>query len=454
MPNTPSFRKPARLIFSSTFGIPPLSRVRPDPLSPSTAILSQRHGGGGPGGTVQKRTIRFFRIDSLSNNASRSGGRPQEVRKVLNPRTRTRWLLLLATIATAALLAGCSDDRSGPNQGAAAAQAPREEAPSPAGVPDDEPVARVAAAVGPSVVQVNVEVSQQTPMGTQRGEGLGSGVVYREDGYIITNAHVVKGASDVTVSFADGSTEPVEIVGSDPNSEIAVLKVDRNNLPAATFKTDEPPVVGQLAVAIGSPAGFEATVTAGIVSAVGREFPPELTRGDNQAAAALSDLIQTDAAISPGNSGGALVDRDGNIVGINVAYLPPAQTGAVNLGFAIPSDTAVSVADQLIETGEVTIPYLGVGTIPLPPEVAERFDLEVNSGALVQSVEPGSGADEAGVRVDDVITALEDEEVASYGDLFGALRDYEPGDTVGLTVVRAGEERTLDVTLGERPENP
>jgi serine protease Do len=361
---------------------------------------------------------------------------------------------LLATIATAALLAGCSDDRSGPNQGAATAQAPREEAPSPAGVPDDEPVARVAAAVGPSVVQVNVEVSQQTPVGTQRGEGLGSGVIYREDGYIITNAHVVKGASDVTVSFADGSTEPVEVVGSDPNSEIAVLKVDRNNLPAATFKTDEPPVVGQLAVAIGSPAGFEATVTAGIVSAVGREFPPELTRGDNQAAAALSDLIQTDAAISPGNSGGALVDRDGNIVGINVAYLPPAQTGAVNLGFAIPSDTAVSVADQLIETGEVTIPYLGVGTIPLPPEVAERFDLEMNSGALVQSVEPGSGADEAGVRVDDVITALEDEEVASYGDLFGALRDYEPGDTVGLTVVRAGEERTLDVTLGERPENP
>lgn len=361
---------------------------------------------------------------------------------------------MLATVATAALLAGCSDDRSGSNQGAAAAQAPREEAPSPAGVPEDEPVARVAAAVGPSVVQVNVEVSQQTPLGTQRGEGLGSGVVYREDGYIITNAHVVKGASDITVSFADGSTEPVEVVGSDPNSEIAVLKVDRNNLPAATFKTDEPPFVGQLAVAIGSPAGFEATVTAGIVSAVGREFPPELTRGDNQAASALSDLIQTDAAISPGNSGGALVDRDGNIVGINVAYLPPAQTGAVNLGFAIPSDTAVSVADQLIETGEVTTPYLGVGTIPLPPEVAERFDLEVNSGALVQSVDPGSGADEAGVRVDDVITALEGEEVASYGDLFGALRDYEPGDTVGLTVVREGEERTLDVTLGERPENP
>ena len=356
---------------------------------------------------------------------------------------------------TAAMLAGCSDDREeGSNEGAAAAQAPREEAPSPAGIPEDEPVALVAAAVGPSVVQVNVEVSQQTPTGTQQGAGLGSGVIYGEGGHIITNDHVVRGSSDVTVSFADGSTEPAEVVGADPTSEIAVLKVDRNDLPAATFKTDEPPIVGQLAVAIGSPAGFEATVTSGVVSAVGRDFPQELVGNDGNAAKALSDLIQTDAAISPGNSGGALVDRDGNIIGINVAYLPPSQTGAVNLGFAIPADTAVSVADQLIETGEVTTPYLGVGTIPLPPEVAERFDLEVDSGALVQSVDPGSGAEEAGVRVNDVITALEGEEVASYGDLFGALRDYEPGDTVGLTVVREGEERTLDVTLGERPENP
>ncbi|MDP8901522.1 MAG: trypsin-like peptidase domain-containing protein [Actinomycetota bacterium] len=372
----------------------------------------------------------------------------------MNPRKRTRWLFLLATVAAAALLAGCSGDRSQPSESAATAQTPRKEAPAPAGIPEDEPVARVAAAVGPSVVQVNVEVSQQTPLGTQQGEGLGSGVIYREDGHIVTNAHVVRGASDVEVAFADGSTEPAEIVGADPNSEIAVLKVDRDDLPAAAFRTDEPPVVGQLAVAIGSPAGFEATVTAGVVSAVGRDFPPELTRGDDQSAAALSDLIQTDAAISPGNSGGALVDRDGNIIGINVAYLPPAETGAVNLGFAVPADTAVSVADQLIETGEVTTPYLGVGTVPLPPEVAERFNLPVDSGALVQTVEPGSGADEAGVRVNDVITALGDAEIGSYGDLFGALRDYRPGDTVGLTVFRGGEERTLDVTLGERPENP
>ena len=370
----------------------------------------------------------------------------------MNLRTGTRWLLLL--VAVAALSAGCSDDRSGSAESAAAAQTPTEPPQAPAGIPEDEPVAQVAAAVGPSVVQVNVEVSQQTPLGTQQGEGLGSGVVYREDGYIITNDHVVRGASDVEVAFADGSTEPAEIVGADPNSEIAVLRVNRNDLPAATFETERAPIVGQLAVAIGSPAGFEATVTSGIVSAVGRDFPPELTRGDTNASQALSDLIQTDAAISPGNSGGALVNRDGNIIGVNVAYLPPADTGAVNLGFAIPSDTAVSVADQLIETGEVTTPYLGVGTADLSPEIAEQLDISVDSGALVRTVEPGSGAAAAGVREDDVITALEDAEVASYGDLFGALRDYEPGDTVGLTIVRNGNERTVDVTLGERPENP
>ena len=363
-------------------------------------------------------------------------------------------LFLLSGILAGVLLAGCSEDQSRSNQNAAAAQTTREEAPSPTGIPEDEPVARVAAAVGPSVVQVNVQVSQQTPFGTEQGQGLGSGVIYREDGYVITNDHVVRGGSNVEVAFADGTTEPAEVVGLDPTSEIAVLKVDRDNLPAAAFKTDETPIVGQLAVAIGSPAGFEATVTSGIVSAVGREFPQELLGNDRDAARALSDLIQTDAAISPGNSGGALVDRDGNIIGINVAYLPPGDTGAVNLGFAVPSDTAVSVADQLIETGEVTIPYLGVGTADLTPEVAERFDLSVDSGALVQTVEPGSGAEEAGVRENDVITALGRDEVASYGDLFGALREYRPGETVELTVVRNGNERTLDVPLGERPENP
>ncbi len=165
----------------------------------------------------------------------------------------------------------------------------------------------------------------------------------------------------------------------------------------------------------------------------------------------MADLIQTDAAISPGNSGGALADRDGRIIGINVAYLPPAETGAVNIGFAIPSDTAVSVADQLIETGRVSSAYLGVTTGELTPEEAERFGLSVGSGAIVTEVSPGSPAADAGVRERDIITSLGDTPIESYGDLVGALRDYQPGDPAQLTVFRDGAEQRLNVTLGERP---
>jgi S1-C subfamily serine protease len=318
-------------------------------------------------------------------------------------------------------------------------------------VPADEPVAQVASQVGPSVVQVNVEVTQNTPFGPQSEEGIGSGVIYRDDGYIVTNNHVVEGATELNVAFADGTTEPAQVVGRDPRTEMAVIRVDRNDLPAARFNEDEDLVVGQLAVAIGSPSGFESTVTAGVISGIGREFPAEFTGGDPAATSALTDLIQTDAAISPGNSGGALADRDGEVIGINVAYLPPSDTGAVNIGFAIPSDTAASVADQLIETGKVSSAYLGVVTTDLSPEDAERFGLPVESGAIVGQVEPGSGADAAGVRRGDIIVRLGDEPIDNAGDLFGALRDYQPGDTVELTVVRDGEELTLEVTLGERP---
>jgi serine protease Do len=353
--------------------------------------------------------------------------------------------LLLAAAFVAVLLTGCSE-RNGQNKEQNQVQAPAQAAPR---VPDDEPVAKVAARVSPSVVQVNVEAIETTPYGTRKGEGVGSGVIYRGDGYIVTNHHVVEGANQVNVAFADGTTERAEVIGSDPRTEIAVIRVNRNNLPAADFNDDDNLVVGQLAVAIGSPSGFESTVTSGVISALGREFPPELTGGGIDPA--LVDLIQTDAAISPGNSGGALAGRDGRIIGINVAYLPPQETGAVNIGFAIPSDTAVSVADQLIDTGEVSSAYLGVSTADLSPEDAQRFDLPVQSGTIIESVEPGGAAAQAGVRREDIIIGLGDTPIESTGDLLGALRDYQPGDTARLTIVRDGEEQTVDVTLGERP---
>jgi serine protease Do len=360
-------------------------------------------------------------------------------------RLRHRLHVLLVAVPVALfLLAGCSEE-PGPRQ-ENVAQVVAQASPQ---IPEDEPVARVASQVGPSVVQVNVRVAQNTVLGSQPQEGQGSGVIYRRDGYIITNNHVVQDASEVSVAFADGTTEPAEVVGRDPDTEIAVLRVGRGDLPAAKFSRSEDLVVGQLAVAIGSPSGFESTVTSGVISGLSREFPPELTGGYQRS---LVDLIQTDAAISPGNSGGALADRDGEVIGINVAYLPPAQTGAVNIGFAIPSDTATSVADQLIETGEVTSAYLGVGTTDLSAEAAERFNLPVESGALVETVEPGSGADAAGVRRGDIIVGLDNEPIQNTGDLLGALRDYQPGDTVELAVVRDVQEQSLTATLGERPE--
>jgi serine protease Do len=344
-------------------------------------------------------------------------------------------VVLVAALAAVSFAAGCSEEGRLTQNNLA-----QEPARAAAQVPADEPVAQVASQVGPSVVQINVDA------------GVGSGVIYRKDGYIVTNNHVVEGASELNVAFADGTTASAEIVGRDPRTELAVIRVDRDGLPAATFNEDEDLVVGQLAVAIGSPSGFESTVTMGVISGIGREFPIEFTGGDTTAATALTDLIQTDAAISPGSSGGALVDRAGEVIGINVAYLPPAETGAVNIGFAIPSDTAISVADQLIETGEVKSAYLGVGTTDLSPEVADRFGLPVESGALVESVEPNTGAEAAGIRLGDIIVGLGDARIESTRDLLGALRDYRPGDTVEVTVVRDGEERTLEATLGERPE--
>jgi len=309
-------------------------------------------------------------------------------------------------------------------------------------------VEEVANEVGPSVVQINTEAIQTTPFGPQEAQGLGSGVIYRQDGYVITNNHVVEGAESVNVAFADGSVETGEVVGTDPYTDLAVVKVDRQGLPTAEFADGRDLTLGQLAVAIGSPSGFQSTVTSGVISGLGREVPARLTGGRQEVA--LVDLIQTDAAISPGSSGGALADREGRVVGINVAYLPPGQTGAVGIGFAIPADTATQVADALIETGEVSRAYLGLSLTDLTPQIAERFDVSVESGVIVTGVDPNGPAAEAGLEPPAVITAIDGEEVASVGDLLAILRERRPGDTVELTVAGGGEAREVTIELGER----
>ena len=301
--------------------------------------------------------------------------------------------------------------------------------------PTDDPdlIPRLVRELQPSVVTVLTD------------EGEGSGVVYAEDGTVVTNNHVVEGADQVRVALADGDRVDAEVRATDPRSDLAVLRVDRDDLPPARF-ADELPPVGALAIAMGNPLGLENSVTAGIISGIHRAIPG----GDN---AALVDLLQTDAPISPGNSGGALVDADGRVVGINVAYLPPGQSGAVSIGFAIPSITVVDVVDELVETGEVRYSFLGITPQAVTPEIAERLDLAPEEGVIVESVVPDGPADDAGIEEGDVIVRLGDEPMRSLEDFLVALRDHEPGDAVTVEVVRDGDERSFDVRLGERPDD-
>ena len=298
----------------------------------------------------------------------------------------------------------------------------------------------VTAADIPDIVE-EVEPSVVTVLSDS---GLGSGVVYAEDGIIVTNAHVVEGAERLRVGFADGTQVPAELVASTPLLDLAVLRAERDDLPAATFAA-ELPRVGELAIAMGSPLGLEQTVTAGIVSALGRGIP-----GSAQSTQALVDLIQTDAAISPGNSGGALVDGAGRVIGINVAYLPPG-TGAVSLGFAIPSPTVLHAVEELLETGEVDLAYMGVRPAPLTPQIAARFGLEDEQGALVVQVPADGPADRAGLEPGDLVTSIDGEEVRSVEDFLGFIRRSEPGDEVEVEVLRDGDEMTIEVTLAGRP---
>lgn len=293
--------------------------------------------------------------------------------------------------------------------------------------------------VSPSIVTILAKLPQ--------GEGEGSGVIWSSDGRIVTNNHVVHGASRLVVVLASGEQLQAHVEARDPLSDLAVITVSKHGLPPATFATHLPEV-GQLAVAMGSPLGFEGTVTAGIVSGLGRSLPAQGNEGE-----ALVDLIQTDAAISPGNSGGALVGADGKVIGVNVAYIPPNtpnQRGAVSIGFAIPSPTVRDVVQQLITKGKAVHPFLGIQVSEVTPGLAEQFGLQTSSGVLVQAVGSGTAAAKAGLRPGDVIVELGGQAIHTVDDLFSTLRRHKPGDTVKLTVLRGGQRKQLEVTLSGR----
>jgi serine protease DegQ len=297
-------------------------------------------------------------------------------------------------------------------------------------------IPNVAARVDPSVVTVVVA-----------NRGLGSGVVYRTGGIVVTNQHVVGDAKKVEIELIDGTRTTADVVATDPDTDLAVLRAERKNLPPVVFQPVQPRV-GEFVLAIGSPLGFQNSVTAGIVSGLGREIPGSASENGQ----ALVDLLQTDAAISPGNSGGALVNGAGEIVGINEAYIPPS-VGAVNLGFAIPAATAIDIVDQLLADGVATHPYLGINAATLTPEIADSLGLSVHEGVLVTGVAPKGPAANAGIMPGDVMVEFNGRPVRSAEEFLGELRGVRPGQTVTVKVVRGKETKELTVTVGEKPQH-
>jgi serine protease DegQ len=355
---------------------------------------------------------------------------------------RRRKIASLVVLVVLAAACGSDDGAAGDDERTTTTTSPpAPDRSTPERPEDTEPVGDL------GVVPRLVRELQPSVVAVLTDGGEGSGVVYAPDGTVVTNNHVVEGAADVRVAFVDGSRVDAEVVATDPRSDLAVLRVDRTDLPPARF-ADRLPAVGELAVAMGNPLGFENSVTAGIISGLHRAIPG--SAADNPA---LVDLVQTDAAISPGNSGGALLGGDGEVVGINVAYIPPQDTGAVSIGFAIPSGTVVDVVDQLLDTGEVRYPFLGVTPQAVTPQIAERLDLGTDEGVIVQSLVPGGPADDAGIEAGDVIVGLAGQEVRSVEDFLVELREHDPGEEVAVEVVRDGERQSFDVRLSERPED-
>ena len=311
------------------------------------------------------------------------------------------------------------------------------------------PAEAVAANVGPSVVNVRVTgVTSSGFFGNEPYEGVGSGVIYSSDGYIITCDHVVNEngtpAQTVEVTFSDGKKVPAKIVGSDSFTDIAVIKVNMTGLPAASFAHAALVKAGEYAIAIGSPEDYSNSVTMGIVSGLGRSI-------ENAGSTALVDLIQTDAAISPGNSGGALLDSGGSVIGINEAYLPPASTGAENVAFAIPADTAVSIAKELIATGHATHPYMGINYMTVTSQLQQQYGLSRSSGVIVTDVDSTGPGAKAGLEQGDIIVSFAGTPITQEGDLILALRAEKVGNTVPVKVDRNGKTLTLKLTLVETP---
>jgi serine protease DegQ len=266
-------------------------------------------------------------------------------------------------------------------------------------------------------------------------------VIVSPNGYILTNHHVVEAADEIQVALADGKTLPAHVVGADPETDLAVLKIDASNLPAITFAQADSLNVGDWVLAVGNPFGVGQTVTAGIVSALGRTH-----LGINT----FENFIQTDAAINPGNSGGALVDAAGNLVGVNSAIYSRTG-GSQGIGFAIPVSIARQVMEQIIKSGSVTRGWVGIEVQDLTPELAESFSLKNAEGALIAGVLKGGPADTGGVRPGDILLAVNGNRVSDSASLLNLIAELKPGEKAQLTVARKQQSLNLKIKVGLRP---
>lgn len=278
---------------------------------------------------------------------------------------------------------------------------------------------------------------------TKRTSSLGSGVIVSAQGYILTNQHVVEAANEIQIALFDGRSARAEIIGSDPESDLAVLKIDLDNLPSITIGNSDSAKVGDIVLAIGNPFGVGQTVTMGIIGAKGRSQV-----GINT----FENFIQTDAAINPGNSGGALTDTAGNLIGINTAIWSRTG-GSLGIGFAIPVSAAIQIMKQIIETGSVTRGWLGVSMQEITPELAESLKLKRAGGILIAGVLKDGPADHAGIKPGDILKALDGDEISNSAEILNLVAALPPGRTVLLTIIRNHSEKSFKVTIGKRPTN-
>ena len=329
----------------------------------------------------------------------------------------------------------------------AVAEEPRKAVPAAAPVDESElrdayskAVTGAVRTVGPSVVNIEVKMKGQGPRGRE-GRGGGSGFIFTPDGFVLTNSHVVHGADSIDVTLSDGRSAKARLIGDDPDTDLAVIHIDLPNLCASSFGDSSAIQVGQLAIAIGNPYGFQATVTAGVVSALARSFRASSGR-------LIDNVVQTDAALNPGNSGGPLVDSQGRVIGVNTAVIIVAQ----GICFAIPSNTAQYVAARLIRDGRIRRSHIGVMSqiVPLSRKVVRFHGLEHETAIHVMDMESDSPAAKSGLQAGDMIVAFDGKGVGSIDDLHRMLTEERVGVPTEMTVLRGVEKVTLYVTPRER----